>query len=407
MSPGLTVLVYLNHLEIGGTQIPAVEFASSLRERGIGSVLVGARDTIPRDGPSIVDLAERRGITVELLDDVGRLSAAARALSAVARTHRADLVHVYGSWGGGAGAAYWGPARFGRIPWVQTVYEMSVPPLIKKHMPLIVGTGYQLDEQAARPGPTALISPPVDMRADSPDYDGGREFRARHGGDDGVLLVIVSRLDPNMKAYSIGVAIDAMRTIGAAGGRLVIVGDGPSRDDLQRRAARVNADVGREVVTLVGALLDPRPAYAAADIMLGMGGSAARSLAFGKPLVVQGEAGWSQLFEPGTAQALARSSYWSPETVTDPVALLVAQVSPLLSDRRRRADLGVFGREFAAGRFGLTAMTDRLVEVYGNALRLYRWRAWAADLPSEVRRVAAALGRRIAALGSGGRHGRP
>ena len=35
-------------------------------------------------------------------------------------------------------------------------------------------------------------------------------------------------------------------------------------------------------------MLDPRPAYAAADIVIGMGGSSLRGMAFGKPTIVVG-----------------------------------------------------------------------------------------------------------------------
>ena len=46
---------------------------------------------------------------------------------------------------------------------------------------------------------------------------------------------------------------------------------------------------GRQVVLLTGEIADPRPAYAAADVVVGQGGSALRGMAFGKPLVVVGE----------------------------------------------------------------------------------------------------------------------
>ena len=53
-------------------------------------------------------------------------------------------------------------------------------------------------------------------------------------------------------------------------------------------------------MVLIGALRDPRPAYAASDIVLGMGGSALRGLSFAKPLVMIGERGFARLFTPET-----------------------------------------------------------------------------------------------------------
>ena len=74
----------------------------------------------------------------------------------------ADLLHAYGTWGA-ARAFYWGPSRFARRPWVQTMYEMELHHSVHRHHPLIVGTEYLLEECENRPGPTVLISPPVDM----------------------------------------------------------------------------------------------------------------------------------------------------------------------------------------------------------------------------------------------------
>jgi len=388
----LRVLVHLNNLELGGTQINAVDLAAQMRSRGVESVLVGPIETIP-DGPSLIEVAAALDIEIHPYQQAGPIFARARQVSAFARRHRVDLVHVYGSWGGGTRPTYWGPSRFGRTPWVQTVYEMSVPPKNYRHMPLIVGTHYQRDDEQDRPGRTILISPPVDLTENHPDAASAARFRALHGIGNGPLLVIVSRLDVIMKTVPALAAIDAMRSLAPAGATLVIVGTGNNVAALQARADEVNAAVGRPAVRLIGAMADPRPAYAAADIMLGMGGSAARSLAFAKPLVAQGEAGWSMLFEPDSADFIARSSYWSPDPDPDPAARLAAIVAPLLADPVRRAELGGFGRAFAERRFSLTAMADLLADFYRSVQGEYSGRDWLADLPIEGRMLAAKVAR--------------
>jgi glycosyltransferase involved in cell wall biosynthesis len=305
-----------------------------------------------------------------------------------------DLVHVYGMWGA-ARPTYWGPARFGRLPWVETVYEMSVTPVVLRHMPLIVGTGYLVDELADRPARTILVSPPVDLAADAPGMADAESFRREHGLGDGVLLGIVSRLDSRLKAVAIEVALESMRHLADTGATLFVVGGGDAEEKLRGVADAVNAAVGRPAVRLLGPMSDPRAAYSAADVMLGMGGSAARSLAWGKPLIVHGEAGFSQLFDEHTAPALARSSYWSPERPADPVGDLVRIARPILADERRREELGEFGRHFATERFGLEAMSDRMAEFYAAAVGEYGFRQWSADLPREGRRLFEKVGRRL------------
>lgn len=386
------VLVHLNSLELGGTQINAVDLAVEVRRHGVESILVGARDTLPR-GPSLLDIAEDRGVGIEIYDPADSILARGRQLSAIAERHGAGLVHVYGSWGGGARPTYWGFSRFGRRPWLQTVYEMEVSPKIKRHMPLIVGTGYQVDEMRDRPGRTILISPPVDTAADRPDPTAGAQFRQEHDLS-GLLLVIVSRLDASMKALPISVAIEAMRELSGEA-TLVIVGTGDQVERLRILGDGVNEAVGRAAVRFIGPMANPRPAYLAADVMLGMGGSAARSLAFGRTLVVQGERGWSELFEELSADHLARNSYWSPESVDDPAGRLTRIIRPLLADTDRRARLGTFGRQFAIDRFSLTRMADKLVDFYAEAYSAYGARGWLADLPPEAGILSRKVARRF------------
>ena len=104
-----------------------------------------------------------------------------------------------------------------------------------------------------------------------------------------------------------------------------------------------------------------------ADISIGMGGSAARALAFGKPLIVSGEHGWYRTFDEESKAALYRNSFWSDDKKDRPVELLVNQLREVIDDPTLRRDLGTLGRQFAEANFGLAEMTKRLVAVYENA----------------------------------------
>ena len=394
----MRVLVHLNSLELGGSQINAVDFARALGDRGIESILVGERDTIV-GRPSLLDYAEQQGVRITVYDSAAGLMPHAKQLRRMADGLRVDLVHAYGMWGA-ARNVYWGPATFGRLPWVHTVYEMSVTDIVHSHVPLVVGTEYLVEELVDRPAPTVLISPPVDLAADFPQGDPGPEsFREEHRLGGGVLLGIVSRLERQLKGTAIGVTIDAMQDLASTGATLFIVGDGDARAVLQAKADAVNDAAGRQAVRMLGALADPRPAYLAADIVVGMGGSAARALAFGKPLIVHGEEGWSRLFEPDSSRSLARSSFWSPERPADPVSDFVRIARPLIADEARRQALGAFGREFARERFGLDVMSDRLARFYADAIGSYGAREWFLDLPHEWRRLVKKVVRRLRLLG--------
>lgn len=196
---------------------------------------------------------------------------------------------------------------------VGTVMSMSVPSFLPRSVPLTVGT-----EMIRRAAITAghqdvtLLEPPVDTKSDHPLVD-GTGFRAAHNiGPDEVVIAMVCRLVPNLKLEGLLSACDAVGEIALDGlpVRLLIIGNGPARPNVEARAARINSLVGRNAVVLVGEMSDPRPGYAAADVIIGQGGSALRGMAFGKPLVVVGEDGFSELLTPESAPTFLQQGWY-------------------------------------------------------------------------------------------------
>jgi glycosyltransferase involved in cell wall biosynthesis len=395
MGKARTVLVQINSLELGGTQINAIDLARAVEAHGFRSVLFGPMSTVPKSGPNVMELARARGVPLEGYSPEPTFVSRALALNARAKRVGADIIHVYGTWGDPR-SAYWGPCLAGRRPFVQTVYEMEVDPATYRNSSLIIGTGYLRDELAERPGPTTLVSPPVDLDADSPSAVSGEKFRASLGElGSRPLVAVVSRLALEMKSYPVEVAIRAMTHLTDTDAVLVVVGSGSEEQRLREIGHGVNAMAGRTMVTFIGALADPRPVYAAADIMLGMGGSAARSLAFAAPLVVHGEGGTAELFDENSAASLFRRSFWSKQAEPDGAAVLAALLRKLLADPARRKQLGQFGRNFAIENFGLTAMAERLAAVYESSFAHYGPRAWMRDFRQEVPHLMQSLSRRL------------
>lgn len=383
------VLVHLNSLDIGGTQLCALDLAEALVPYGYDSHLIGPLPEV--SGPSLLDVARERRLTVYPYREPPTVLAHSRILAQRADDIGADLVHAYGTWGAPR-PIYWGPSAFGRRPWVLTMFEMSLHHSVHRHMPMVVGTEYLLEECEGRPGHTVLISPPVDLRKDRPPVE--------EPPGPGVGIVIVSRLEDNMKSTAVEAAIGAVEILADPNVTLTVVGGGPAEERLRAVGEQVNARLGRTVIRFTGSMADPRPAYVAAHIVLGMGGSAARGLAHGRTLVVQGENGWSEVFTPQTASMLARNSYWSPEQVEHADALLAHKLRGVIANPRLRRELGAFGRQFAEQRFGLEAMARRLAAVYDRAPFDYSARSWFADLPMEARRVPAKLGRMLRPAGA-------
>jgi glycosyltransferase involved in cell wall biosynthesis len=171
-----------------------------------------------------------------------------------------------------------------------------------------------------------------------------------------------------MKADGIGLAIAAMQLLNDPRLRLVIVGDGPSFGALQESAARANAALGRPAVVLTGSLTDPRPAYGAADIMLGMGGSALRSMAFGKPLIVLGVQGFAKPVRPATVDEFLVGSFFGVGSGDRDARPLAAWITELADQPALRSELGAFGHRLILQRFSLKAASASLEEVYAAAV---------------------------------------
>jgi glycosyltransferase involved in cell wall biosynthesis len=357
----MKVLVYPHDLGMGGSQTNAIELAGELHGLGVECTVFGRPGTL---NARIAELGLR---FVESVDPRRRPSpAVVRQLRELVEKEGFDIVHGY----------EWPPTLEGILALrgvrgkavVSTVMSMAVAPFIPHWVPLVVGTQQiaAVEKAAGRPR-VELLEPPVDLRHNvAPEQVTLADFRQEWGLDGRPLVVCVTRLAAQLKLEGLLTAIDL------AGSRrefqLLVVGDGPSRSEVTQAAQRANAAAGPGTVVLTGELLDPRPAYAAADIVLGMGGSALRALAFAKPLVVQGEGGF---FEPLTPETLPMFGWQGWYGVGDgsrsgPARLLSA-LTPLLRDPRLRDERGRFGREVVE-RCSLTSAAARQLAIYDDAL---------------------------------------
>jgi len=214
-----------------------------------------------------------------------------------------------------------------------------------------------------------VIEPPVDLRHNvAPDPSALQEFRSRWGLGEMPVVVCVSRLADELKAEGILTAIDVVASLSATHPfQLVIVGDGAARRRIGEAAEAANRATGRNAVVLTGELSDPRAAYAVADIALGMGGSALRALAFGKPLIVQGERGFFRTLTPQSLSEFRWTGWYGTGSgADDGRRRLESELVPLLQERALRGRLGEFGRA-AVDEFSLDSAALKQVAAYRAA----------------------------------------
>ena len=355
----MRILISLFKLSIGGSHINAIEIGSLIKQRGHDVIVYSP------DGPLRERVAElgleyvSAGVARPRRPSV----AAVRRLNALVRERQIDLIHAY-EWLPTLEAACGPHLRMG-TPVLSTVYSVGVPRFVPRDLPMIVGYTKELDIERGRGRRRVFtVVCPVDTEANAPVGDRS-PARQRFGlRDDDLAAVVVSRLSPDLKREGLLSAIAAVGLVDPALNlRLLIVGDGPCREELRDAADAMNALVGREAVTLTGPLMDPREAYVAADIVLGMGTSAQKGMAFAKPVVIQGERGYWETLTPESMPKYLHHNFYGLGDGSDGAPRLAAIIGELAGDRGRWPELGNFGRKTALAVFSNEAAADRVMEI--------------------------------------------
>ena len=380
----MKILVFAHRLELGGTQTNAVELGAALRDRYGHEVMLFATP-----GPA-VKLVEEKGLPLVPAPDAALHPSPARmrALRRTVRSERPDLLHVWDWWQ--CLEAFYAVHLPLRVPMVVTDMMMELTRVLPRTPLTTFGTP-EIVARARAEGRrrSELLAPAVDIGRNAPGAVDPRDFRERHGiGPGDITLVTVSRLSEWLKSESLVRTVDAVRELGRELPlRFVVVGDGMVRPRLEERAREANASLGRPAIVLAGAMVDPRPAYAAADIVVGMGSSSMRAMAFGKPVVVVGEQGFSAPLTPETAETFYHTGMYGRGDGAPDNARLVANIRALAEHPDRLAALGEFSRQFVTRHFSLEAVSALLAGYCARAV---------ADVPR--RRAAVADGLRTAAV---------
>lgn len=378
----MKVLVYPHDLEIGGSQINAIELAAAVAAQGDEVIVFGYPGTL-------VSYIEELGLDFVTAPRPRRRPSPTTvlALRKIVRERQIDVLHGY-EWP--PALECWLAAGLTRKRSIGTVMSMSVADFLSFSVPLIVGTDQiAAAERESGRKRVATLEPPVDLSLNSPTFDSGvAEFREQWDIDPATpTVVMVSRLSAQLKLEGVLAAIDAFGEMSAISPvQLVIVGDGPARDTVRSRAQTVNNRVPGTIV-LTGAAADPRPAYAAADLSLGMGGSALRACAFGNPVVVQGEQGYWQLLDAESVDEFLWSGWYGVGTGSATGSRLLIQIlTPLLHDAIRLKELGEFAMGVVSQRFSLTEAAAKQQFYYEDALTVTT--PWGLRIIDALRSVA-------------------
>lgn len=355
----MKLLVFAHRLELGGTQTNAIELAAALRDRHGFDIVFHATP-----GPMEALLKEKGLSLVAAPDSRFHPSySRMRTLRDIVRDERPDLIHAWDWWQGLE--AYLGAYLPLKVPLLISDMMMNLTRVLPKGVPTTFGFR-GLQQEAIQKGwqKAWLLPPPVDVTGNAPGLPCEKTARAQLGLQPHCLaLVTVSRLSHVMKSENIFHTIEAVRHIGGdVPIQFVIVGDGAARPEIERQAKAANTALGRQAVILTGALADPRPAYAAADIVLGMGGSALRGMAFGKPVIVTGEKGFARPFCPQSAETFETTGFYGVGRDDGETYHLENMIRGLARDSLLRGAIGAFGQDYVNRNHALEELSGKLAK---------------------------------------------
>lgn len=354
----MRIIVCLHDMEVGGSQLNALDLAAAIRDRGHHVMLYAAPG-------ALMDRVHALGLEMTLSGSTARLSVGwAAGLLRLARSWRADVVHTY-EWAPSIGASFGAHGLIG-TPQVMTVLSGDVPRFLPRHLDLIVGTRKLWSATETHPR-RHLMSPPVDTIACAPT-DPWPARRSLGLSPEDLVISLVGQMttDLDQAAGVIAAIANVDRLAEREPAVLLVGGGGPELLRIRAAARRVNARHGRRVVVTTGSLPDPSAVYAAADVVLGMGGSVLRGMAYGKPAIVLGADGFCA---PVTRQAVASFGWQGFYGVGDGGEyVLLPHLLELAADAAERRRRGEWSRAMVEEHHSLRRAALLLENIYGNAL---------------------------------------
>ena len=379
----LRIVHAIARLNVGGAARNVIELAAEQRSRGHDVLVVAGR--IARGEDSMEYLADQLAVPVRRLPALRREVSPAHDLAATAelrsvvRAVHPHVLHTHTSKAGATGRLAALLCGRGRPPVVVHTYHGHV---LRGYFDAGRERAFRTIERALAPHATALLAVSPEVRDDLvaigvadatrfavvrygfdlapvPDPEEARRaLREEVGAGEGAFVVgFAGRLTAIKRPLDLVRTLHALREDGVDG-LLVVVGDGPDREPVERLAAELGvADRCR----LLGFRPDMRRLYPGFDALLlasaneGTPVVAIEALAAGLPVVATDVGGTASVVREGVSGFLAPAG---------DVAALAGRLAELARRPRLRARLGAAGAADMRARFATERMADDVDRLY-------------------------------------------
>jgi glycosyltransferase involved in cell wall biosynthesis len=383
------VLRVIARLNVGGPALHVAYLTAGLAERGFDTILVAG--TLARGEASMESAAERRGVRIETIEDLHREIAPLRDVRAIARLarlirrERPAILHTHTAKAGAVGRMAALLAGDARPPIIVHTFHGHV---LRGYFGPVKTFGFRQLERLLARVTTQLIAVSPEVRDDlvrlgvAPESKFavvrlGIELDERVGNDDAARLKTRRVLGIPPEAFVVGWfgrmtgvkrtpdVVRAFRGVVDVGvdGRLLLVGDGPERESLERLAHDVG--VMRRCLFLgyqeeVGRYYDAIDALVLPSGNEGTPVSVIEALAAGRPVVATRVGGTPDVVRDGTDGFLVELG---------DVESLAARLTELAADPEQRSRMGATGRQHVRERYSVGRLVDDTEELYRRLLR--------------------------------------
>lgn len=199
------------------------------------------------------------------------------------------------------------------VPIIATSHGLAIQPALRlrlwqamhlrflRNQPAVIACSAFVSEQLARHGVPKDRIQVIHNACPDPDATGSGQTRADLGiASEAVVALYIGRLDAGKRLDLV------IRAIGAQSNyHLLVVGDGPTRADLEREVREQNC-----AATFTGATADPNPNYAIADIVVlptdmeALPMTLIEAAAHGKPVIASNVGGVPEVVSDGVTGIL-------------------------------------------------------------------------------------------------------
>ena len=382
------ILRVIARLNMGGPALHVAYLTAGLRERGYDTTLVAG--SLARGEDSMAFVADGLDVQVIRIDELGREISPLRDLVAtfrlarLIRRERPDILHTHTAKAGTVGRVAALLAGRRRPPIVVHTFHGHV---LQGYFGPLRSLFFRLLERWLARGTTALIAVSPQVRDDlvalgvAPaerfvvvrlgielgervaDGRNGRVESRRYLGIEGDRFTVgwIGRMTAVKRTDDVLVAFKGLRDKGIDA-VLCMVGDGPDRAGLERRAHELG--IVRDTLFL-GYQEDVAPFYAAFDALVlpsaneGTPVSAIEALAAGRPVVATHVGGVPDVVQEGDDGFLVELG------ATDDLAERLAR---LARDPELRERMGRAGREHVLPRYAVARLVDDVDRLYRSLL---------------------------------------